>query len=55
LASRGSALPAGDLVPGLIVTSLSQSIGGAIEEILLIAESVPEQEMADQFVMFLPL
>jgi len=42
------------LVPGLIVTSYSQSIGSAIENILLIAECLSEDEIRDQFVVFLP-
>ena len=44
----------GDSVPGLIVTTNEQSIGAAINDILLIAEEMPEQEMRDQIVIFLP-
>jgi predicted nuclease of predicted toxin-antitoxin system len=44
----------GKLVPGLIVTTNEQSIGAAINDILLIAEEMPEQEIRDQIVVFLP-
>jgi hypothetical protein len=46
---------AGEPVPGLIVTSNKQSIGAAIEDILLIAGCMPEQEIRNQVVVFLPL
>ncbi len=42
-------------VPGLIVTTNAQSIGAAIDDILLIAESLSEDEIRDQVVVFLPL
>jgi predicted nuclease of predicted toxin-antitoxin system len=45
---------AGEPVPGLIVTTNEQSIGEAIEDILLIAEYIPEEGIRDQVVMFLP-
>jgi predicted nuclease of predicted toxin-antitoxin system len=45
---------AGEPVRGLIVTTNEQSIGSAIDDILLIAEYMPEQEMSDQVVVFLP-
>ena len=45
---------AGEPVPGLIVTTNAQSIGLAIGDILLIAEYMPEEEMRDQVVVFLP-
>src|SRR5437667_3611087 len=45
---------AGARVPGLIVTTSEQSIGEAINDILLIAEYMPEEEIADQVVVFLP-
>jgi predicted nuclease of predicted toxin-antitoxin system len=44
----------GKLVPGLIATTNEQSIGSAIEDILLIAEYMPEEEIRDQVVVFLP-
>lgn len=44
----------GEPVPGLIVTTNEQSIGSAIDDILLIAEYMPEEEMRDQVVVFLP-
>lgn len=46
---------AGEPMPGLIVTSNEQSIGLAIDDILLIAECLQEDEMRDQVVVFLPL
>ena len=46
---------AGELLPGLIVTSNAQSIGLAIDDILVIAGYVPEEEIRDQVVVFLPL
>nr|CAP47513.1 putative integron gene cassette protein [uncultured bacterium] len=46
---------AGEKVPGLIVTTNDQSIGSAIEDILLIAECMPEEEIRDQVVVYLPL
>lgn len=45
---------AGESVPGLIVTTNEQSIGSAIDDILLIAEFMPEEEIRDQVVVFLP-
>lgn len=45
---------AGERVPGLIVTTNEQSIGSSIDDILLIAEFLSEQEVRDQVVVFLP-
>ena len=45
---------AGEPVPGLIATTNEQSIGSAIDDILLIAEYMPEEEIRDQVVVFLP-
>ncbi len=47
-------LAAGEPVPGLIATTNQQSIGEAIDDILLIAECMPAEEIADQVVVFLP-
>jgi hypothetical protein len=44
----------GEEVPGLIVTTNEQSIGSAIDDILLLAECMPEEEIRNQVVMFLP-
>jgi hypothetical protein len=44
---------AGKPVPGLIVTTNEQSIGSAIDDILLIAEYMPEEEIRDQVVVYL--
>ena len=46
---------AGEPVPGLIITTVEQSIGMAIDDILLIAECMPEEEIKDKVVIFLPL
>ncbi len=45
---------AGESVPGLIATTNEQSIGEAIDDILLIAAHMPEEEIRDQVVVFLP-
>lgn len=45
---------AGHAVPGLIVTSNDQSLGMAIADILLIAEYMPDEEIRNQVVVFLP-
>jgi hypothetical protein len=45
---------AGEPVPGLIATTNKQSIGEAIDDILLIAEYMPEDEIRDQLIVFLP-
>ncbi len=45
---------AGEPLPGLIVTTNSQSIGSTIDDILLIAEYMSEEEIRDQMVVFLP-
>lgn len=45
---------AGESGPGLIATTNEQSIGSAIYDILLIAEYMPEEEIRDQVVVFLP-
>ncbi len=44
----------GGLVAGLIATTNEQSIGSAIDDILLIAEYMSEAEITDQVVVFLP-
>lgn len=44
----------GEPVPGLIVTTNRQAIGSAIDDILLLAEYMPEEEIRDQVVVFLP-
>jgi Domain of unknown function (DUF5615) len=44
----------GEPQPGLIVTTIDQSVGLAIDDILLIAEYMPEEELRDQVVVFLP-
>lgn len=41
-------------VPGLIATTNEQSIGSTIDDILLIAEYMPEEEIGGQVVVFLP-
>jgi hypothetical protein len=46
---------AGEPVPGLIATTNEQSIGSAIDDILLVAEYMPEEEIRGQVVVFLPL
>jgi predicted nuclease of predicted toxin-antitoxin system len=48
-------LAAGEPMPGLIATTNDQSIGSAIRDILLIAECMPEDQIRDQVVVFLPL
>jgi hypothetical protein len=45
---------AGEVVPGVIATTNQQSIGSAIDDILLIAAYMPEDEICDQVVVFLP-
>lgn len=45
---------AGEAVPGLIATTNDQSIGQAINDILLIAEFMPEEEIREQVVVYLP-
>ena len=45
---------AGGPVPGLIVTSNEQSIGSAIDDILVISEYLGEEEIRDQVVVYLP-
>jgi hypothetical protein len=47
-------IAAGEPVPGLIATTNEQSIGEAIDDILLIAEYMPQEEIRDQVVVFLP-
>ena len=45
---------AGEPMPGLIATTNEQSIGSAIDDILLITEYMPEEEIRDQVVVYLP-
>ena len=47
-------LEAGEPMPGVILTNNEQSIGTSIEQILMIAECMSEDEIRNQ-VMFLPL
>lgn len=42
-------------MPGIIVTTMKQSIGSAIADILLIAEGMGEEEIRNRAVFFLPL
>jgi predicted nuclease of predicted toxin-antitoxin system len=46
---------AGEPVPGLIITTNEQPIGSAIEDIILVAECMAEEEIREQVVLFLPL
>jgi hypothetical protein len=48
-------LAAGEQMPGVIVTTNSQSIGEAIDDIALLAECMTEEEISGQVVVFLPL
>jgi hypothetical protein len=45
---------AGEAVAGVIATTNEQSIGSTIDDILLIAEYMPEEEIREQVVVFLP-
>jgi predicted nuclease of predicted toxin-antitoxin system len=45
---------AGEPVPGLIVIAMWQSVGSNIDDILFIAEYMPEEEIRDQVVIYLP-
>ncbi len=47
-------MAAGEPIPGLIATTNGQSIGSAIDDILVIAKYMPEEEIKDQVVVFLP-
>jgi hypothetical protein len=47
-------LAAGKPMPGLIATTNEQAIGAAIDDIALIAEYMPEEEIREQIVVFLP-
>jgi hypothetical protein len=51
----GRRVARGEFVPGIIVTTNEQAIGSAIDDILLVAECLSEEEMRDQLVIFLPL
>jgi hypothetical protein len=44
----------GEPVPGVIATTNEQGIGAAINDILVIAEYMPEDEIRQQVVVFLP-
>jgi hypothetical protein len=45
---------AGERMPGLIATTNEQSIGSAIDDSLVVAKYMPEEEIRDQIVVFLP-
>jgi len=45
---------AGEPLPGVIATTNEQSIGSAINDILLIAEYMSEEEIREQVVVYLP-
>jgi hypothetical protein len=47
-------LARGEPVPGVITTTNEQSIGSAIDDILLIAEYISGEEIREQVVVFLP-
>jgi hypothetical protein len=44
----------GEALPGLIITTNEQSIGDAIDDILLIGECMSAEEIANQIVVYLP-
>jgi hypothetical protein len=46
---------ADDPLPGLIATTNAQAVGSAINDILLVAECMSEEEIRQQVVVFLPL
>jgi len=45
---------AGEPVPGVIATTNKQSVGSAIDDILLIAMYMSEEEIRNQILVFLP-
>jgi hypothetical protein len=45
---------AGQPVPRIIATTNEQSIGSAINDILLLAEYMPDEEIRGQIIVFLP-
>ena len=45
----------GEPMPGLIATTNGQSLGDAIDDILVIAELMPAEEIRQQVVVYLPL
>jgi hypothetical protein len=45
---------AGEPEPGLIATTNAQAIGRAIDDILLIAEYMPKEEIRNHVVVYLP-
>jgi hypothetical protein len=49
-----SRIEAGEVVAGIIATTNEQSVGLAINDILLIAECMQEEEIKEQVVVFLP-
>jgi hypothetical protein len=49
-----SRVAAGEPVAGLIATTNEQSIGSAIDDILLVAEYMSEEEIRSQVVVYLP-
>ena len=55
IAEANRRVEAGESMPGLIVTTNERSIGSAISEILMIAECLPEDEMRDRVVVYLPV
>jgi hypothetical protein len=44
----------GEPVPGIISTTNKQPIGAAIDDIMLIAECMSEEEIRDRVVLYLP-
>ena len=54
VAAASQRLHSGENMPGIIVTTNEQSIGSAIDDILLIAECLPEEQIRDQVVVYLP-
>jgi hypothetical protein len=46
---------ANESFPGLIATTIRQSLGSTIDDILLIAECLTEHELRERIVVYLPL
>lgn len=51
----GQRVALGLVMPGLVVTTNEQSIGSTIDDILIVAEYMSDEEVRNQVVVYLPL
>jgi hypothetical protein len=55
IGSAQARVAAGEAMPGVLALRPNATIGGAIDDILLVAQCYSEEEMRDQQIVYIPL